>query len=71
MMVHADSAAVQNSLREGPSADPPYSMHRALEFQGILVMAVVTFVFLLKGEQTRRAADEQDQARREVDAEAL
>lgn len=41
-------------------------MHRALEFQGILVIIVVAFVLLLKGEQTRRVADEQAQGTTDV-----
>ena len=53
---------VQGALREVREANPPYSMHRALEFQGILVLVVVAFVFFLEGKQTRRVADEEAQA---------
>ncbi|KAI0726541.1 major facilitator superfamily domain-containing protein [Fomitopsis betulina] len=61
---------VQNSLREGPSATLPYSMHRAIEFQGILVVVIVAFVLLLKGEQTRRVADEQAQVQ-QIDSDVV
>lgn len=64
------ASIVQNSLREGPSATLPYSMHRAIEFQGILVVVIVAFVLLLKGEQTRRVADEQAQAQ-QIDSDVV
>lgn len=59
----AHGVAVQGALRGGPDANPPYSMHRALVFQAVVVVAAVVLVCLLEGKQTRRAADERAQGR--------
>ncbi|PIL26139.1 MFS general substrate transporter [Ganoderma sinense ZZ0214-1] len=59
---------VEGALRAGPNANPPYNMHRAIIFQGVLGMAVVVLVYLLEGKQTRRAQDEvRDEAARTHD----
>jgi len=47
-----------NALRDGPEADPPLGMKRALIFQGALAMSVSLLIFGLRGEQSRRRADE-------------
>ncbi|KAI1787322.1 MFS general substrate transporter [Ganoderma leucocontextum] len=49
---------VEGALRAGPEANPPYNMHHAIIFQGVLGMSVVALVYLLEGKQTRRAQDE-------------
>ncbi|KAI0772495.1 MFS general substrate transporter [Trametes elegans] len=49
----------EGSLREGPNANPPLNLHRAVIFQGVFVTAVVALVYLLEGKQTRRAVDEE------------
>ncbi len=46
-------------MRAGPSASPPLNMHRAVIFQAVLVSAVITFIYLVEGKQTRRARDEE------------
>ncbi|KAI0351646.1 MFS general substrate transporter [Trametes cingulata] len=48
----------EGALREGPNANPPLNMHRAVIFQGALVSAVIVFIYLVEGKQTRRARDE-------------
>ncbi|KAM5538876.1 hypothetical protein V8D89_007598 [Ganoderma adspersum] len=60
---------VEGALRAGPNANPPYNMHHAIIFQGVLGMAVVASVYLLEGKQTRRAQDEdkRDEAARTQD----
>ncbi|KAI0668890.1 MFS general substrate transporter [Trametes maxima] len=50
---------VEDALREGPNANPPLNMHRSAIFQGVLVTAVIVFVYLVEGKQTRRAQDEE------------
>ena len=52
-----DSA--EQALRAGPNAPHPNSMHRALQFNGIFVMAVGALVFLIKGSQERKRMDEE------------
>lgn len=49
---------VQSSLRAGPEANPPLNMHRALIFNGAMVMSFASLVVLLQGRQTRRERDE-------------
>lgn len=46
-------------MRAGPSASPPLNMHHAVIFQAVLVSAVITFIYLVEGKQTRRARDEE------------
>ena len=60
---------VEGALRAGPNANPPYNMHHAIIFQGVLGMAVVASVYLLEGKQTRREQDEdkRDEAARTQD----
>jgi FLVCR family MFS transporter 7 len=48
---------VENALREGPEANPPLNMRRALIFQGVIILAVCLSVFGVRGEQTRRRRD--------------
>lgn len=59
-------SSVQGALRDGPDASPPYSMHRAIIFQGAAVAAAVVLIFLMEGKQTRRSADERAQAQHAV-----
>ncbi|PCH42994.1 MFS general substrate transporter [Wolfiporia cocos MD-104 SS10] len=56
----------QGALRDGPDANPPYNMKRALIFQGAFACATVALLFLVQGEQTRRALDEAEATRREA-----
>ncbi|KAL1938967.1 hypothetical protein VTO73DRAFT_11120 [Trametes versicolor] len=49
----------EDALRAGPSASPPLNMHHAVIFQAVLVSAVITFIYLVEGKQTRRARDEE------------
>ncbi|KAJ8472940.1 hypothetical protein ONZ51_g8182 [Trametes cubensis] len=53
---------VENALRAGPDASPPLNMRRARIFQAALVAAVITFVYLVEGKQTRRERDEERRA---------
>ncbi|KAI0334148.1 MFS general substrate transporter [Cubamyces sp. BRFM 1775] len=52
----------ENALRAGPDASPPLNMRRARIFQASLVAAVITFVYLIEGKQTRREQDEERRA---------
>ncbi|EPS98256.1 hypothetical protein FOMPIDRAFT_1051656 [Fomitopsis schrenkii] len=56
---------VEGALREGSDADPPYSMHRAIMFHGIVVVVAATLINLMEGRQVRRSADELAHAHRE------
>ncbi|KAI0077634.1 MFS general substrate transporter [Panus rudis PR-1116 ss-1] len=49
----------EGALRAPDTADPPKNMHRALIFQGAFICSMVSFIFLIKGEQRRRKADEE------------
>jgi MFS transporter, FLVCR family, MFS-domain-containing protein 7 len=51
---------VENSLRAGPDADPPFNMHRALIFEGAFTLAVSATMVGLRGKQARRERDEQE-----------
>lgn len=48
---------VMSALRASESANPPKNMHAALIFNGVLIVAVVASVFLLRGRQRRRESD--------------
>lgn len=51
---------VQGALRADPeTGNPPLNMHRAIMFNGIFVFAVSLLVYFLRGQQARRALDEQ------------
>ena len=56
---------MEGALREGPGADPPYSMHRAIMFHGIVVVVAAALINLMEGRQVRRSADELAQAHHE------
>lgn len=56
---------MEGALREGSDADPPYSMHRAIMFHGIVVVVAATLINLMEGRQVRRSADELAHAHRE------
>lgn len=60
---------MEGALREGPDANPPYSMHRAIMFHGIVVVVAAALINLMEGRQVRRSADELAQAHRESAAE--
>jgi len=49
----------EGALRAGPDADPPLNMRRALIFNGSIIMASASLVFLLHGRQVRKERDEQ------------
>ncbi|CCM00979.1 uncharacterized protein FIBRA_03027 [Fibroporia radiculosa] len=53
--------SAEGALRDGADSSPPYGMHRALIFQGVLVCCAVGLVLFVEGKQTRRALDEQVQ----------
>ncbi|KIP11082.1 hypothetical protein PHLGIDRAFT_64606 [Phlebiopsis gigantea 11061_1 CR5-6] len=53
---------VEGALRAGPNANPPNNTHRAIIFQGVLVMSLVPTIFGLKGKQARREMDERKNA---------
>ncbi|TFK68705.1 MFS general substrate transporter [Pluteus cervinus] len=58
---------VGNALRAGPAANPPLNMHRALIFNGSLVLPVTSLIFLLRGKQVRKELDEEMQHRAQVE----
>ncbi|KAJ7116582.1 major facilitator superfamily domain-containing protein [Mycena epipterygia] len=49
---------VQGALRAGLAAHPPLNMHRALIFNGAVVLSMALLVFLIRGKQVRKALDE-------------
>ena len=51
--------AVQGALRDGPDADPPLNMRRALIFNGAIVATISASVVFIKGRQARKVLDEQ------------
>ncbi|EPQ51930.1 MFS general substrate transporter [Gloeophyllum trabeum ATCC 11539] len=60
----------EGALRAGPDANPPYNMRRALIFNGAFVWGAIAFGIPFKGQQTRRALDEQGilEGRQETEA---
>ncbi|KAJ7680271.1 major facilitator superfamily domain-containing protein [Mycena polygramma] len=54
---------VEGALRAGLDANPPLNMHRALIFNGVLVMATGSSVFFLRGKQTRKQLDQENSQR--------
>jgi MFS family permease len=50
---------VFGALRAGPNDSPPLNMKRAMIFQGAVVLALSSLIFLVRGEQRRKAMDEQ------------
>lgn len=52
---------VEGALRAGPDANPPLNMHRALVFNGSIVMISCGCVFFLRGKQTRKQVDQEKQ----------
>ena len=49
---------VQNSLREGANAMPPYNMRRALVFQACWACVAAALLMFLQGKQRRREQDD-------------
>ncbi|KAG6885921.1 hypothetical protein C0993_007939 [Termitomyces sp. T159_Od127] len=49
----------EGALRAGPDADPPLNMHRALIFNGTIIMVSAASVLLLHGRQVRKERDEE------------
>jgi FLVCR family MFS transporter 7 len=49
----------QGALRAKPDANPPLNMHRALIFNGSIVMTTCAFIFFLRGKQTRKQVDQE------------
>ncbi|KAJ7725873.1 major facilitator superfamily domain-containing protein [Mycena maculata] len=49
----------EGALRAGPDAIPPLNMHRALIFNGTIVMASSAFIFFLHGKQARKLVDQE------------
>ncbi len=49
---------VLGALRAGPNASPPLNMKQSLIFMGVVVVAVSSLVFFIRGEQKRKALDE-------------
>jgi FLVCR family MFS transporter 7 len=50
---------VQGALRAGPDANPPLNMHKALIFNGVVVVSCSSLVFMIQGKQARKVLDEQ------------
>ena len=50
---------VFGALRAGPNASPPLNMRRSLIFLGVVVLSLSSLIFFLRGEQRRKAMDEQ------------
>jgi len=50
---------VFGALRAGPNASPPLNMKRSLIFMGVVVISLSSLIFFLRGEQRRKAMDEQ------------
>ncbi|KAF5380571.1 hypothetical protein D9615_004653 [Tricholomella constricta] len=49
----------EGALRAGPTANPPLNMHRALIFNGTIIMISASLIFLIHGRQVRKERDEQ------------
>ncbi|KAF8070699.1 major facilitator superfamily domain-containing protein [Lyophyllum atratum] len=49
----------EGALRAGPDANPPLNMRRALIFNGAIIAAAASLIFLLHGRQVRKERDEQ------------
>ncbi|KAG6831572.1 hypothetical protein H0H87_004791 [Tephrocybe sp. NHM501043] len=49
----------EGALRAGPDGVPPLNMHRALIFNGVIILASAFTVFALHGRQVRKERDEQ------------
>jgi hypothetical protein len=54
---------VEGALRAGPDANPPLNMHRALIFNGAVVLTVCASIFFIRGQQTRKELDQEKQKR--------
>lgn len=49
----------EGALRAGVDANPPLNMHRALIFNGTIIMICAVSVLLLHGRQVRKERDEE------------
>ncbi|KAF7364730.1 MFS general substrate transporter [Mycena venus] len=50
---------VEGALRAGPDASPPLNMHRALIFNGAVIMGICIAIFFLRGKQVRKQLDQE------------
>lgn len=50
---------VLGALRAGPNGSPPLNMKHSLIFMGVVVVSFSLLIFLVHGEQRRKAMDEQ------------
>jgi len=50
---------VLSALRAGPNGSPPLNMKRSLIFMGVVVVSLSSLIFFVRGEQRRKAMDEQ------------
>ncbi|KAJ3570015.1 hypothetical protein NP233_g4678 [Leucocoprinus birnbaumii] len=50
---------VQGALRASDDATPPLNMHRALIFNASFIMVACSSIFLIRGKQVRKRADEE------------
>ena len=48
---------MMSALRGSDSANPPRNMRRALIFNAVVILVIVAFVFVLRGQQRRRETD--------------
>jgi len=62
---------VSNSLRAGPSANPPLNMHNTLIFVGAFGLTPAVLTQFLRGKQTRRQMDEEKNNDRDIPLQGI